>query len=677
VANNMKLQILLAAKDVTGKTFKGVIGKVKTLSASVFSLKNALVGAAAAGGAGYVADKFMDVAASFEQMQLKLNALTNGKGKETLKELNDWAMKMPVNTQKAVNTFSMMKAMGLDPTIESMQTLVDVSVIFGEDAMPRVARALGQMQTLGKLSAEELNQLSEAGINARKYLKKAFGTSNAQEINKTGVEIKKVIKVITEGLKEDFGGAAKSAMGTWMGVKNEFESIITEMARTLADSGVFETVKKSIREISKVMGEWLKHQKELMAAGLPNFFDSVSNSLKAIVPSIKGIVGGFKMLSGKKLMPELDPDNLAAFSETAAKAAIAVLNLAQGLLKIKEVWGTVKEAFHSLKAWSNEKFAEVWGTAAKIIPGKENAKMFRGLQRSAGEVAVESRGAAVIAAEETASIRAQSAEIQTLIDNMRSGITKAHQQTEKAATVAKERIVKTIRMINGEPVTMYINIKPAMKDLDRLEQRVKKMKLSLNVNMTGTASSRKPLTEKITDILDLYKKFPEQMKMGMDMTSLSGAYAALEKIPAKLKLYGIVKSDAESRVESVTMGMRRQSRRIDLEHFGELRSNANRRIQSATSNIDAYSGIRAGIQQLIASGYYGDGGSTGGQSSAAFGGGGARLNIGPINVSVSGTGGDRDLAVTLADEMDHEIAQKITHNRSEITAALGITNVSN
>jgi len=72
--------------------------------------------------------------------------------------------------------------------------------------------------------------LSEAGINARKYLKKAFGTSNAQEINKTGVEIEKVIKVITEGLKKDFGGAAESAMDTWTGVKNEFGSIITEMA---------------------------------------------------------------------------------------------------------------------------------------------------------------------------------------------------------------------------------------------------------------------------------------------------------------------------------------------------------------------------------------------------------------------------------------------------------------
>jgi len=139
---------------------KGLGAGLKSITRHLFSLKSLLAGVAT----GYVADKFMNVAASFEQMQLKLDALTKGKGRETLQDLNDWAMKMPVNTQKAVDTFAMMKAMGLDPTIESMQTLVDVSVIFGEDAMPRVARALGQMQTLGKLSAEELNQLSEAGI---------------------------------------------------------------------------------------------------------------------------------------------------------------------------------------------------------------------------------------------------------------------------------------------------------------------------------------------------------------------------------------------------------------------------------------------------------------------------------------------------------------------------------
>jgi len=122
-----------------------------------------------------VADSFVEVASSFEQMEVQLDTLTKGKGTETLEKLNTWALDMPVNTQKAVDAFVQMQAYGLNPTLEKMGTLVDVASIFGEETLPRVSRALGQMQVLGKLSAEELNQLSESGINARKYLKQAIG----------------------------------------------------------------------------------------------------------------------------------------------------------------------------------------------------------------------------------------------------------------------------------------------------------------------------------------------------------------------------------------------------------------------------------------------------------------------------------------------------------------------
>ena len=147
------------------KAFHALSKASKTLQASmshamktIFSLQGALVGF----GAGLATRHFIQTAASFEQMQLKLDAMTKGKGVETLERINEWAKVMPVNTQKAVDTFAMLQAMGLNPTIKMMETLVDTSILFGEDALPRVARALGQIQTLGRLSAEELNQLSEA-----------------------------------------------------------------------------------------------------------------------------------------------------------------------------------------------------------------------------------------------------------------------------------------------------------------------------------------------------------------------------------------------------------------------------------------------------------------------------------------------------------------------------------
>ncbi len=160
------ISILIKARDLASKELvtvsKGLstVGKeARSVSGVLFSLKTALAGA----GMGLLAKDTLDTASSFEQLETKLDALTKGKGPETLEEINEWALEMPVNTQKAVDSFAMMQAMGLDPTIEKMETLVDAASIFGEDTMPRVARALGQMQTLGKLSAEELNQMAEAG----------------------------------------------------------------------------------------------------------------------------------------------------------------------------------------------------------------------------------------------------------------------------------------------------------------------------------------------------------------------------------------------------------------------------------------------------------------------------------------------------------------------------------
>ena len=205
--------------DKTERELKNVGRAVDTLDrknkASIATWKKlalAAAGAFAVFGAGRAARGFLETASSFEDMEAKLDAITKGRGVETLERINQWALDMPVNTKEAINAFSMMAAMGLDPTIAKMQILVDVSSVMGDEVLPRVARALGQIQTLGKLSAEELNQLAEAGINARKYLKEAFGGKTVAEIQKAEIAISDVVKAIWDGLEKEFKGSAKRRM---------------------------------------------------------------------------------------------------------------------------------------------------------------------------------------------------------------------------------------------------------------------------------------------------------------------------------------------------------------------------------------------------------------------------------------------------------------------------------
>jgi tape measure domain-containing protein len=227
----------------------GAFDKIKSAAGSLKSTLFSLKGAIAAVGIAFTAKLFTDVASSFEDMEVKLNALTKGRGRQTLEEINQWALKMPVNTRKAVNTFIKMQAMGLDPTIGKMQILTDVASIFGEDAMPRVARALGQMANLGHLSAEELNQLAEAGINARKYLRDAFGGKSVEELQRDGTAIQDIINAIWTGLQKDFQGVSEQAMKTWKGLKTTLISYFEEIARKIMDSGPFKLLKDSARTL--------------------------------------------------------------------------------------------------------------------------------------------------------------------------------------------------------------------------------------------------------------------------------------------------------------------------------------------------------------------------------------------------------------------------------------------
>lgn len=252
---------------------------------SLQSIHRLALAAGAAFGAwkiGQLAGDFIEVASSFEQMEVKLDALTKGKGKETLDEINAWALEMPVNTMKAVDAFAMMQAMGLQPTIDKMETLVDVASIFGEDTMPRVARALGQMQTLGKLSAEELNQLAEAGINARKYLTEAFGMT-VEELQKSEIAIEDIVEAIWQGLDADFSGAAKKAQDSWKGLTATFESYLIEIQRQLMEAGVFEELKSALGDINQEISKWIQNNQEWIKQDLPGHIKELASDIRTLV----------------------------------------------------------------------------------------------------------------------------------------------------------------------------------------------------------------------------------------------------------------------------------------------------------------------------------------------------------------------------------------------------------
>jgi tape measure domain-containing protein len=340
------VEITVSLKDVVTKGLKSVQSSLSSFRKNVLNLKTAIAGV----GLGMLATDAVKTASSFEQLETKLDALTKGKGKETLTEINEWALDMPVNTQKAVDAFTMMQAMGLDPTIEKMETLVDASTVFGEDTMPRVARALGQMQTLGKLSAEELNQMAEAGINARKYLAEAFGMT-VEEIQKSEIAIEDVVQAIWDGLDRDFGGAAASAQTKWQAMVSTMMSYWTEFQRLVMESGLFNYIKAVFKTLLDRVQE-LKNNGQLQEWAR-SVSDAVIDSFERMLLGVAGFVDAVR--------PMID--------------------------RIGSVAGDLYDGFKKLPGWIQEV-----GILAAIVGGKKGAAVLAALSSVAGEISVQAAG---------------------------------------------------------------------------------------------------------------------------------------------------------------------------------------------------------------------------------------------------------------------------------------------
>jgi len=224
---------------------------VKFFTRGVFSLKGMLIGLAGGYGLQKISSSFLDTAKSAERLNISLDTITKGKGKETFDALNKWAAKMPVNTEKAITSYKNLRAMGLEPTLKDMTTLVDTASALGgnADTLDGIAMAMGQMATKGKVSMEEMLQLAERGVPAFQILEKQMSLTKDQlgNIGQVGLDVNDVLKALMEGMAERYGGASKKFMESWAGMIESMKSTFFEFRRVIMESGPFTAMKEGLK----------------------------------------------------------------------------------------------------------------------------------------------------------------------------------------------------------------------------------------------------------------------------------------------------------------------------------------------------------------------------------------------------------------------------------------------
>ena len=237
----------------TQREFRNTTRSIKRMATSIFSLKRLAVGAFVGWGVKRLADSFIETGSSMDKLQLSLDTITKGEGAEWFKKLNEWALKMPINTTKAIQAFTSMRAMGLKPSIADMTTLVDTTSALGggADTLLGIARALGQIKTKGRVSTEELLQLAERGVPAFEILRNKMGLTADQlgNIGRAGLDAQTTIDALVAGMEERFGGQSEKMQTMWAGMVESLKSYWTEFKRLVMESGVMEYLENNLADL--------------------------------------------------------------------------------------------------------------------------------------------------------------------------------------------------------------------------------------------------------------------------------------------------------------------------------------------------------------------------------------------------------------------------------------------
>lgn len=132
----------------------------------------------------------------------------------------------------------------------------------GKEQLDGVLLALTQIQAKGKVSAEEINQISERVPQVRAAMQAAFGTADTEALQGMGLTTTQFIEQLVaqlEKLPQVTSGARNSLdnyTDAWKELKTEANEFTVKISAGLTDTvaGVLKTASRDIRALKKLLG---------------------------------------------------------------------------------------------------------------------------------------------------------------------------------------------------------------------------------------------------------------------------------------------------------------------------------------------------------------------------------------------------------------------------------------
>lgn len=271
---------------------------------------------------------------------------------QMLENLRQFALKTPFNFPDLVTASQRLMAMGFAakeviPTLESVGNAT-AALGQGPAVMDRIVLALGQMRNSAKLSAQDMKQLTEAGIQGWKYLSDATGISmgEIQEKAKDVLTGAQAADIVLKGMAQNFAGGmeaqSKSLLGMWSNVQDAIKFTLSDIGSTLlptAKAAIDNFVLPTLEGL-KSLAHWFAELPEpikmgalalaglaaaagpvlLVIGGLGMALPAIAAGLTAI-----GALGGVITAFGGVVAGAMG--TLYAFATTAVPAAISAIGM--------------------------------------------------------------------------------------------------------------------------------------------------------------------------------------------------------------------------------------------------------------------------------------------------------------------------------------------------------------
>jgi tape measure domain-containing protein len=313
------------AKDnqALGGSFSSLVGGFKAAGAGLTAI-GAIVAAELAivkKEVEFVGDA-MQKAAAFESLTSSLEAIEGGadRARRSIARLKEIAKAPGLGLQEASTGYLRLRRadMGREEAFRTVAAAGKANALSGgtKENLDRVLLAISQIASKANISQEEILQLTEAGVNAGKALKDAFGTADTEELKRMGVTSQMALAAIVaafEKLPDKAGGAqnafdnlsdaidfATIAIGgafneALLGQINDFANAIGE----LTDRGVFKAAADMVAQNFATITDSLGGTKETIfkitaafvvfnehIANVANTVIAIANRLKNLIPFI-------------------------------------------------------------------------------------------------------------------------------------------------------------------------------------------------------------------------------------------------------------------------------------------------------------------------------------------------------------------------------------------------------